>query len=607
MSRQAGTIGRYQVREAIGAGGFASVYRAYDPLLDVERAVKVLHPHLTRDRDVRERFVREGRALARISHPNLVQVVDAGEEGDSAYLAMTLIRGRSLRELLDQHGSVPPRHVASLVTQVAGALAAIHAVGLIHRDVKPDNILVEDGTNRAVLLDLGVARDTANVTLTAGAVIGTPGYMAPEQLDTRPITAQTDVYQLAATAYALFTGRPPFEGSTTRVLMAVASLPPPDVRALRAELPAAVAETLAAGMAKDPALRPSGVRAFARQFESGVAGSAEPEPTPQPLPPGATLVAPLPARTVPEMPAAADLTVPAFPMESSPAQPTIIGGPGIPFPPQPVGVDQIPQIRVGPRYDRPPPSRQRRWPLIVGGAALLVVAVVAVAALRGGSATRDGSSAQPGARATLPASAVSPVASPQATAVGDPGVVARDDFSSAERGIFDLTGQNTSLVRFSYEGGEFVIRKIDGSSPNVPTINLPKPVPDAALAVDARVTGETRGREAVLLCRFRGPSGYWLIFTPDGGRLHLGRLDNGAETTLADRTVALGHPATAATRLELRCAGGEIAVAVDGVQMVAVQDRTYGDGDWGIGAGVAGELLPATSEVHFDNLLYTRR
>ena len=154
-------VGRYEIRERLGTGGFASVYRAYDPLLDIERAIKVLHRHLADDPTIRDRFIREGRALARIRHPNLVQVFDAGEAEGRVYLTMELVRGTSLEHILQERGRLPLPELVPIVDEVADALAAVHAAQLVHRDIKPDNILLEQGTNRAVLLDLGKGDDTS--------------------------------------------------------------------------------------------------------------------------------------------------------------------------------------------------------------------------------------------------------------------------------------------------------------------------------------------------------------------------------------------------------------------------------------------------------------
>lgn len=281
------TIGRYIPREPLGAGGFATVYRAYDPVLDRQVALKVLHPYLARDPDVATRFVREGRALARVRHPNIVQVHDAGGEAGTAWIAMELIEGRTLDQVVRTGGPLPLATLAVIVQQIAAALTAVHGRGLVHRDVKPDNILLEAGTGRAVLLDLGLARmaDSRHGSV-LGMLVGTPAYMAPEQVIAGgQVSPRTDVYQLAATVYFLLAGAPPFSGSTAQVLSQITTRMPAGLAGLRPELPPPAREALTAALAKDAAQRPATPAELASVLASACAGrvsveSALPFPPP---------------------------------------------------------------------------------------------------------------------------------------------------------------------------------------------------------------------------------------------------------------------------------------------------------------------------------------
>jgi|GEM_PF-2424662 len=353
-------FGRYELISVLGQGGFATVHRAHDPVLDRDVAIKVLHGYLAGDAQVGERFVREGRALARIRHPNLVQIYDAGTMEGQTFLAMEFVDGRSLAAL-SAGRQMPLEETARIISQVAGAIDAVHASGLIHRDIKPANIIVEPG-GRAVLLDLGIARDMETTSVTAtGLVVGTPGFLAPEQVDSSVFVGPgTDVYQLAATTYTLLAGKPPYEGDTAQVLYSVAHKPPPDLGAVRPDLPYQVVAAVTQALAKDPNERPVSATAFA-----DVLAGRQPSAAP------ATAVA-----VSPTLVAAAPEPAPADPStEETVVQPTPV--PAAPRPtPSPV---QAAPAAAAARPAAQPSSGSRR-PLVIAGAVLAAVVVAAGAA-----------------------------------------------------------------------------------------------------------------------------------------------------------------------------------------------------------------------------------
>jgi serine/threonine-protein kinase len=256
-------IGRYQVFAQLGEGGFATVYRAYDPRLDRDVAIKVLHPSLARDPEMRNRFLQEARVLASIRHPHLVRLFDAGEADGVVYLAMEYIPGRSLDAVILHH-PLSVDDVCRIISQTAAALDALHDAGLVHRDIKPANIMLTDD-GRAVLVDLGVARSLSTTGITLPSVVmGTPGFLAPEQLgESEAAGPRTDVYQLAATAYTLLTGKPPFLGSPAEVLYAIAHRAAPDPQELCPDLPPGMAATIVEALAKNPQRRPARAGVFA--------------------------------------------------------------------------------------------------------------------------------------------------------------------------------------------------------------------------------------------------------------------------------------------------------------------------------------------------------
>ena len=249
------------------------VYRATQLSLNREVALKILSAGLGADPSFRARFEREGRLQATLDHQNIVAVFEAGESDIGLFLAMHLISGPTLKELI-LDGELDPHRTLCVLTQIARALDAAHASGLIHRDVKPQNILI-DKRDHAYLADFGLTKamdDTSGLTFT-GQFLGTIDYVAPEQIQAEPPTAASDCYSLTAVLYECLTGRVPFpQPNEAAVLHAHLVKPPPCVSETRPDLPAALDAVIARGMAKDPVQRPpsaSSALADARQALDG--------------------------------------------------------------------------------------------------------------------------------------------------------------------------------------------------------------------------------------------------------------------------------------------------------------------------------------------------
>ena len=256
--------GRYEVESELGRGGMGLVYLARDVWLGRAVAIKVIAPIFAGDSGVTARFREEAKALASIRNPYIVQVYASGPYGTSHYLAMEFVRGRSLRELLKgakrEGGPVPVYRALSILADVAGGVDAVHAAGLVHRDVKPANILIEEDTGRPVLVDFGLAVPGDRH---ARALLGTPRYMAPEQTGLgrfgTAVSPRTDVYALGVTAFELLTGRVPFEGVTPEeVLRQHADSPVPLLSTVRPELQAFDSVILRSGRCRR--IRPSATR-----------------------------------------------------------------------------------------------------------------------------------------------------------------------------------------------------------------------------------------------------------------------------------------------------------------------------------------------------------
>jgi eukaryotic-like serine/threonine-protein kinase len=251
--------GRYQLGSLLGVGGMARVYLATDRVLERQVAVKVLSPPYAQDPVFVERFRREARSAARLSHANIVAVFDSGSDAGEHYLVMEYVAGQSLAELLGRQGRLAPRRAAELAVEVCAALAAAHAQGLVHRDVKPANVLVGDD-GQVKVTDFGIVKAAATATLTGtGTVLGTAAYLSPEQAQGGPVDARSDLYSLGCVLYELLCGTPPFGSGVDSPPVAVAtrhlhqSPEPPSAhnRQVDPELDAVVLTALA----KDPALR----------------------------------------------------------------------------------------------------------------------------------------------------------------------------------------------------------------------------------------------------------------------------------------------------------------------------------------------------------------
>ncbi len=245
--------GRYELEELVGSGGMATVYRAHDRLLERSVALKILHEQFSQDPDALERFGREARAVAQLAHPNIVTVIDRGEDAGRPYIVFEYIGGENLKQLVAREGPLPVATVIEIGLQVARALEAAHDRGVVHRDIKSQNVLLaEEG--RAKVTDFGIARtrNTEGMTLT-GTIMGTSDYIPPEQARGETAGEAGDVYSLGVVLFELLTGRLPYEGdNAVAVAMRHVNDPVPDVRELRQDVPPRLAALVHRALAKEP-------------------------------------------------------------------------------------------------------------------------------------------------------------------------------------------------------------------------------------------------------------------------------------------------------------------------------------------------------------------
>jgi serine/threonine protein kinase len=279
-----GLLGTYEVHEVIGQGGMGVVLKAFEPALHRLVAIKVLSPALAGSATARRRFTREAQAAAAVCHEHVVAVHAVGEMDGLPYLVMQYVAGESLQQRLDRAGPLDVAEAVRIGVQTARGLAAAHAQGLIHRDVKPANILLEDGVSRVKITDFGLARSADGVPLTrAGVVAGTPEYMAPEQARGEQVDHRADLFSLGSVLYAMCSGHPPFRApSAAAVLRAVGEQTPVPLRSLNPDVPAWLEALVARLLAKDPAERFQSAAEVAALLEGYLAHLRQPATVPAP-------------------------------------------------------------------------------------------------------------------------------------------------------------------------------------------------------------------------------------------------------------------------------------------------------------------------------------
>ena len=372
--------GRFRMIRRLGAGAMASVFLAEDVELGRRVAIKRLHPDS--GADVAPRFRREMRVAASLSHPNVVKVFDAVEHEGAVLLVMEYVDGPSLARRMGD-GPLPPGEALAILRPLAAAVDHLHAHGIIHRDVKPANVML-DQEDRVKLTDLGIASAAqATGITTTGTILGTPAYMAPEMFDGDRATDAADVYSVAAIAFEMLTGRRAREGGTPAVVaLRAATAPPPDVRDVWPEA-AALAAAIAHGMARDPAERPASATALVDEIAAALAEDERAPVADAEVVPPATAE---PTRAEPARPE---------PPRAEPARPE---------PPraEPARPEPVPA---------PPPRRERRSPAVLVAAAAAALAIAAIAAVLlagGGSDPERGASSTPGTTTTGGRTATTP-------------------------------------------------------------------------------------------------------------------------------------------------------------------------------------------------------
>jgi serine/threonine-protein kinase len=523
-------IGEYRIEKLLGRGGMSVVYLAEHVRLKRKAALKLLSPELAEDPTFRARFVGEWERLAQLDHPNIIPVFEAGEADGLLYIAMRYVRSTDLKGLIEQEGRLDPARAANIVAQTASALDAAHQQDLVHRDVKPANILIAigsgpEGSDHVYLSDFGLTKHTqsqSGLTQT-GHFMGTIDYVAPEQISGKGVDARTDQYALACVLYQCLTGRVPFpREEETAALFAHLQDAPPRPTELRPELPSAIDEVVVRAMAKQKEERYESCTAFARAARSalGLSGTATQQQVAAPRTPTVIAAPPAPPegghRVGVELPSAPSVEVPS-------AAP--------------------PAVTPPPAEAAPQAGRSRRG-VLIGGIVAGVVAIGVVAALAlggGGGGDEDGG----------------PTGAPDVE-FGVGGTLVLDDFGDPTTG-WEESPQN-DIERFYTDEGTYRFSISDVAAENSFAISVGpgRAVDLADTYVKATVRVVDKGGAGLLnstgvSCRQTGTSAYYTLIGVSG-RWEVQRLvPDGTLSVLAQGQDVAIAPGEAENVMEVRC------------------------------------------------------
>lgn len=642
--------GVYRLVDLIGTGGFADVYLARDLRTNVTVAVKILHAHVAREAGLVQRFNTEADVARRLQGPNVARALDSGSEPDTPpYLVMEYVQGLSLAEIMRRRGPLPVQEAVRLVDQVLVALTEAHGLNIVHRDIKPANLMV-DSHGVLKVMDFGIAKllEHGN-SITMGHILGTPAYMAPEQVAGKPVDFRTDLYAVGIVLYELLAGRSPF-GGTSDPMVAMARVmneAPAPLFTVRNDIPPPLSAFLDRALAKSPDWRfqsaPEMRQALAQTLAMPPTAQMSPVPPHQGVWPG---------------------SLPPGPQQHPHGQP-----PGVtPTPPMPPGP-------MPPFGGQTQPPRKSLIPIMlgIGSAALLLVGgFLGLMSSRGGiggatptptvvqlsAATPTNAPAQPTATsappstprivstdivtrvvtaaATKPAATVAPTAPPKPvqptpappTPVPPPSVpptavpptavpvrptatllprsIFQANFNNGDpRGLFIGFSQNREREHLLWES-EYAIKTLVNQPANsIAFIPGTQGVNDGVLAATMRIIDGADYAFVSLNCRAQNTdqvSHYSAQLTTNPPAARLRRVDGGNSVALVDWTQNAAIRAGRQTnRFEIRCIGSTIAVAVNGVQIISFQDERYQSGWWSLGAGTFGDMA-GRAEGRFDDI-----
>ena len=577
MSDLAGaTLGRYQVVGRLGRGGMADVYKGFQPSLDRYVAIKVLHPSMVEESEFVQRFQREAKSVARLRHPNIIQVFDYDNQGDTYYMVMEFLDGPTLKAALEEvhrrKEEMPLVVALRVVSDVGAALAYAHEMGVVHRDVKPANIML-DRSGRVILTDFGVAKMLTGTKVTVtGTVLGTPAYMSPEQGMGEPGDSRSDIYSLGVVLYELATGRLPYDADTPlAVLLKHAHDPLPLPRTVNPGLPEEVERIILRSLTKDPADRYPTVQAMLDDI------AALPPATVPAAQPGALNTRSLAAR----------------------APQSVASAPSPPMPPPSRTTGSLP--------------RKTFW--LGGGAVVAVFACLGLLAagvllvyftgddlmkLVAPAPPTAVSPTRPVTSTTVPR-APTRTPRPPATPLGPAGDILFEDH-------FDDTGSgwgrlHSNLSSADYQDGVYRIR-FDGTNDDA-WATSGHDFDDVRIAVGTMKVGGPDDNDFGVICRYRDDANFYAFLITSDGYYGVMKMKDGERIMVGQEegnyleSTAI-HQGAAANEIVAECINDHLALHVNGVLVADVRDGAFASGDVGL---IAGTFEEGGVEIHFDDFI----
>jgi eukaryotic-like serine/threonine-protein kinase len=572
-----GQVSEYRLYESIASGGFGSVYIGRDTATNVPVAVKRLHPHLKSEPGFVERFEQEAATVRGLTHPNIVRLLDQGRDQlDVPFIVMEWVEGLTIGDWLKRRGRYAPSEAATVGCQVLEGLDAAWARRVVHRDIKPANLIVTPG-GRVKIMDFGVAKDVDLATVAGSSgLIGTPAYMAPEQLRGQALDCRADLYALGITLYMMIAGRPPFEGpSFADYFRQHLEQNPPPLDGVDPGL-AGVIQRALAKLPEERYSTPAEMLMALRPY----AGEGTP-PIPPTLPDDATVVS---RRTPPPTRAAA--ATPATVMAQPSAQ----------------NVGATVAVRPATAAGRQIAPWMIAAPLI---ALVLIGAVVAFVLSRPSPVSTPSPALQTVVAqvATSTPAVVANTGTPQAASA----TLLQDPLTDLATGKLPRSSPSPSNFFVSYGADGYVMQKLIASYAQPITVNVPGSFGDSVVALDARLVDPVPASGFIDLgCRDQSPTPgrYDMTVTPQSGDVSIWKTDSLQQTVLAKPANAAGvlkHDGTP-DHLEFVCKGASLTARVNGNDVVSATDSAYKQGALVIGAGAPN----ANVEAHFKNLVVSQ-